>query len=103
VSAWQVTRTYSDLIVAVRGEVHITRISDGDDFQVRIDRADRHVLITADFVDDAFRRPTEILFAEPALDGEHIARIVLNGCNRRVDYNLIRYHPNADLWEAKQP
>jgi hypothetical protein len=88
--------------------------------EIRIDRAETHVLIADEVVEDAFNEPSEMLFGRILLGrsaGAALARaepdrldpagislkmfIVINGRNRQVRYLLTRQRPAEHIWEAE--
>jgi hypothetical protein len=89
--AWQ-------LAARVTGEFICTRISDRDGYEVRIDKADDHVLVSEHYLREIIESPSDIAWLTTS---EQRTVLVFDGCNRRVEYHLTRYHPLAAVWEAR--
>jgi hypothetical protein len=67
--------------------------------ELRIDRADTHILITDEMVEQAFNEPSEPMFGRILLDPLRLF-VVLNGRNRQVRYLLAEHRPTEHVWEA---
>jgi hypothetical protein len=70
--------------------------------EIRIDRAETHILIADGVVEDAFNEPSEMLFGRILLAGIPLKMfIVINGRNRQVRYLLTKQRPAEHAWEAE--
>jgi hypothetical protein len=76
--------------------------------EIRIDRADAHVLIADEVVEDAFNEPSEMMFGRILLGRDGLdwcddmqMFIVINGRNRQVRYLLTKRRPADHVWEAE--
>lgn len=83
---------------AVWGDVVVTRIHNpvtGKD-DLRIDRADPHILISIELAQEAFDTPTDVIYGETTLTPPALS-IVINARNRQLRYVLRAQHDQHSL------
>jgi hypothetical protein len=93
---------WGDITTQVHGQFISTRLyePDSDTYQVRIDQADEHVLVADGFLREIIEQPSQTAWIASSEQPRHTI-LVFNGCNCRVDYMLTKYHPDAEVWEAR--
>lgn len=84
------------------GECIITSIRDEirDRYNLRIDRADSHVLISPEFLQEITAEPNENVWVDHTGDQQLLH---IKGINREVIYQIGDYRPNSydGVYEAK--
>jgi hypothetical protein len=88
------TTTFGDVVTT---QVHniLTRR-----YEMRIDRADRHILISNDLAQQVFDTGNHNMWGVVTLAPLQLF-LVINGRNRQVKYRLDTYRDTENVWEAE--